>query len=65
MPPPVTGRWSIALHGGAGVISKNAIDARRQQEYVQALQKALNIGVTGLKGNILMSTRFFPFMFVD
>jgi beta-aspartyl-peptidase (threonine type) len=35
--------YAIALHGGAGVISKDISDERKQQ-YVDALNEALNIG---------------------
>jgi L-asparaginase / beta-aspartyl-peptidase len=40
--------WAIALHGGAGVISRNLSD-ERVQEYYDSLEKALEIGEDILK----------------
>lgn len=41
-PAQISG-WAIALHGGAGVISKDMPDTTRQK-YVEALEEALQIG---------------------
>ena len=43
------GKWSIALHGGAGVMSRERITPEREQLYKQELQKALNIGTAILE----------------
>ena len=37
------GKWTIVIHGGAGVISKDIPDSVKQQ-YIKSLQTALNIG---------------------
>ncbi len=43
------GKWSIALHGGAGTMSRERITPEREQRYKDELQKALNIGVAILE----------------
>ena len=42
-------KWSIALHGGAGIMTREQITPEREQLYKLELQKALNIGVTILE----------------
>ena len=37
-------RWSIAIHGGAGVITRERMDAGQQSEYEAALAGALDAG---------------------
>ncbi|MCL4671497.1 MAG: isoaspartyl peptidase/L-asparaginase, partial [Sphingomonadaceae bacterium] len=37
-------RWSIAIHGGAGTLSKAQMTPERQAEYEAALQGALDAG---------------------
>lgn len=37
-------RWALAIHGGAGVIVRDRMDAQTEQQYRQALQQALTIG---------------------
>ncbi|HXV75852.1 MAG TPA: hypothetical protein VD788_05980, partial [Candidatus Polarisedimenticolaceae bacterium] len=34
------GRWALAIHGGAGV-PRESVDATRQREYLDALERAL------------------------
>ncbi|MDR0661028.1 MAG: isoaspartyl peptidase/L-asparaginase [Prevotellaceae bacterium] len=43
------GKWSIALHGGAGAMSRDRISPEREQRYKQGLQRALDIGVAILE----------------
>ncbi|HBQ59455.1 MAG TPA: beta-aspartyl-peptidase, partial [Balneolaceae bacterium] len=40
---PETKEWSIALHGGAGAVSKD-MPEERQQAYMESLEEALTIG---------------------
>jgi len=42
-PPPTTGRWALAIHGGAGVIPKG-MEAARVEEYTRGLEAALAAG---------------------
>jgi L-asparaginase / beta-aspartyl-peptidase len=41
--------YALAIHGGAGVMSRDRMSAERQQEYTYHLDKALNIGDSILK----------------
>ena len=41
--------FAIAIHGGAGVISKSKMNAEREQEYRHKLNEALDVGYTLLK----------------
>jgi L-asparaginase / beta-aspartyl-peptidase len=41
--------YALAIHGGAGVMSRDRMSAERQQEYTHHLDKALNIGDSILK----------------
>lgn len=43
-------RWSIAIHGGAGVIERGSLSADKDAAYRQALQAALDAGAAVLKG---------------
>lgn len=43
-PEPVKGRWAIAIHGGAGVISMKDMTPLQRQEHAASLRKALTIG---------------------
>ncbi len=36
--------WALVIHGGAGVMSKEKMNEERQQEYIQVLNKALEVG---------------------
>ena len=36
--------YALAIHGGAGVMSRDRMSAERQREYTYHLDKALNIG---------------------
>jgi beta-aspartyl-peptidase (threonine type) len=36
--------WALVIHGGAGVMSKEKMNEVRQQEYIQVLNKALEVG---------------------
>lgn len=40
--------WALAIHGGAGVISKD-MEESRKQEYVDALEAALSLGAESLE----------------
>ncbi|MEZ5693777.1 MAG: isoaspartyl peptidase/L-asparaginase [Altererythrobacter sp.] len=42
-------RWSIAIHGGAGVILRENMSAEQQAEYEAALQAALDAGAEVLR----------------
>lgn len=42
-------KWSIALHGGAGVMSRERITPERELQYKQELQNALDIGISILE----------------
>ena len=44
-PPP---KWSLAIHGGAGTLSRDAMTPERQAEYEAALQAALDAGAAVL-----------------
>jgi beta-aspartyl-peptidase (threonine type) len=44
------GRWAIALHGGAGDISRN-MTAERKKVTDQALHECLQIGVSALENS--------------
>lgn len=43
---PVWGQqpWALVIHGGAGVMTKEKMNEERQQEYIQVLNKALEVG---------------------
>lgn len=43
MPPQEVKEWSIALHGGAGYVSKD-MPEERKQSYMESLEEALAIG---------------------
>ena len=47
-PPPEAPRWSIAIHGGAGTLSRDAMTPERQADYEAALQEALDAGAAVL-----------------
>ena len=42
LPPPP--RWSIAIHGGAGTITREAMTPEKEAEYRAALERALAVG---------------------
>lgn len=42
-------KWSIAIHGGAGTLSPDAMTPERRAEYEAALQKALDAGAEVLR----------------
>ncbi len=42
---PMEPRWSIAIHGGAGTLSRKNMTPEKQAEYEAALQQALDAGV--------------------
>lgn len=41
--------WSLAIHGGAGVMNKDKMPVSRQQEYFSHLERALNLGDSVLR----------------
>lgn len=43
-------RWSIAIHGGAGTMSRERMTEAREAEYEAALAAALDAGATVLAG---------------
>ena len=43
-PPPEAPKWSIAIHGGAGTLSRKAMTPEKEAEYEAALQIALDAG---------------------
>lgn len=43
------GNWSIAIHGGAGTLSRDAMTPEREAEYEAALQNALDAGAKILR----------------
>lgn len=46
--PPLPVRWSIAIHGGAGTMSREAMTAEKEAEYRAALDRGLAAGVAVL-----------------
>ncbi|MET4131578.1 beta-aspartyl-peptidase (threonine type) [Porphyrobacter sp. MBR-155] len=42
--PPPEPKWSIAIHGGAGTLNRDAMTPERRAEYEAALQVALDAG---------------------
>jgi L-asparaginase / beta-aspartyl-peptidase len=48
-PPPPTPAWSIAIHGGAGVIERKDLTPQEDRAYRAALAQALEIGATILR----------------
>lgn len=46
---PEEAEWSIAIHGGAGTISRDAMTPERETAYTQALQGALDAGAEVLR----------------
>ena len=44
-----TGRWSLAIHGGAGTLTRDAMTPEREAEYEAALQAALDAGAAVLR----------------
>ncbi|MFV0643829.1 MAG: isoaspartyl peptidase/L-asparaginase family protein [Sphingomonadaceae bacterium] len=42
-------RWALAIHGGAGTISREKMDAQKEAAYRAALQQALDAGAAILK----------------
>ncbi|PWQ83068.1 isoaspartyl peptidase/L-asparaginase, partial [Stenotrophomonas maltophilia] len=42
-------RWSLAIHGGAGVIERSSLTAEQDAAYRAALQGALDAGSAVLK----------------
>ena len=43
------GAWSIAIHGGAGTLTREAMTPEREEEYTAAMQGALDAGSAVLK----------------
>jgi beta-aspartyl-peptidase (threonine type) len=43
-PPPEAPKWSIAIHGGAGTLNRDAMTPERRAGYEAALQEALDAG---------------------
>ncbi len=48
-PSPQPGRWSIAIHGGAGTITREAMTPEKEAEYRAALDRGLAAGTAVLK----------------
>lgn len=46
------GAWAIALHGGAGMISKEKMSADWQKRTEAALNEILDIGIAALESNL-------------
>ena len=44
-----TGRWSLAIHGGAGTLTRDVMTPEREAEYEAALQAALDAGAAVLR----------------
>ena len=44
------GHWSLAIHGGAGTLTRDAMTPEREAEYEAALQDALDAGAAVLAG---------------
>ncbi|MDP5104407.1 MAG: isoaspartyl peptidase/L-asparaginase [Erythrobacter sp.] len=42
--PPPAPKWSLAIHGGAGTLSRDAMTPEKRAEYEAALQAALDAG---------------------
>ncbi|PKP89857.1 MAG: isoaspartyl peptidase/L-asparaginase, partial [Alphaproteobacteria bacterium HGW-Alphaproteobacteria-16] len=42
--PPPEPKWSIAIHGGAGTLNRDAMTPERRADYEAALQVALDAG---------------------
>ncbi len=42
--PPTEPKWSLAIHGGAGTLNRDAMTPERRAEYEAALQVALDAG---------------------
>ena len=47
--PPKPIRWSIAIHGGAGTMSREAMTAEKEAEYRAALDRGLAAGTAVLE----------------
>jgi beta-aspartyl-peptidase (threonine type) len=47
--PPAGSRWTLAIHGGAGVIEKGALTAVRKAEFRKGLNAALEAGSNVLR----------------
>lgn len=43
-PAPVTGKWALAIHGGAGVISRKDMSPQAHAQHAASLRKALTVG---------------------
>ena len=48
---PSTHHWSIAVHGGAGIIERGSMDAATEARYRAAMNAALERGATVLRAN--------------
>ncbi len=48
-PPPRPLRWSIAIHGGAGTMTRTAMTPEKEAEYRAALERGLAAGVAVLQ----------------
>lgn len=48
-PPPKPARWSIAIHGGAGTMTRTAMTPEKEAEYRAALDHALAAGTAVLE----------------
>ena len=48
--PKATGKWAIAIHGGAGVIERKDLDSATEAAYRAALEQAVAEGSRVLKG---------------
>lgn len=48
--PPEPVRWSIAIHGGAGTMSREAMTPEKEAEYRAALDRGLAVGIAVLEG---------------
>ena len=44
-------KWAIAIHGGAGTITKEGLKDDMEKQYTESLQKALEIGKQTLNEN--------------
>ncbi len=48
-PPPKPVRWSLAIHGGAGTMSREAMTPEKEAEYRAALDRGLAAGIAVLE----------------
>ncbi len=47
--PATEHKWAVVLHGGAGVIERNSMDAKTEAEYRAGMQEALNAAAESLQ----------------